>query len=210
VCVVLQINKFLPHVVAVGRQGTGKDALLVWDIYNLFYFKRSIFEPYFFIHGYHNYENEPVNVYSNCHLYLPYTPIKSVRDVEEAHDGVLYLHDLDLWFNSRGYLSKKDNPELLRLVNDMRKRNLQLRGSCHRIDSIDVKLRTLIHYWVVPDLVFIDKEKDLLDFDNYNIMYKVYDSDRVFLSNGFLDFFDFKRSVMFYNTNEEVRELVKG
>lgn len=201
------IKKFLPHVIGVGKQGTGKDVLLVSDIKKMITEGKSIFEHFYSMDGYYYYENRPKRVYSNMSLKMDYIPLKTVKDVETASDGILYISDLDLWFNSRGFLTKKDNPELLRLVNDMRKRGLQLRGSCHRVNSIDVKLRTLIHFWFEPKMVLIGKDPSKRS--SYGVSYTFYDAYRSELGNGFLDSESYKENTEFYDTDEEVKELEK-
>lgn len=147
----------IEHRMVYGKQGCGKDLLIVAWLYWLV-------------------KETQKTIYSNSPLSFTYKPIRTVKDIEDARNGVLYLHDMDLLFNSRDFILKRNQSKqesLLELVNNMRKHGLQLIGSCHRPRNIDVKLRTLISYWINPRLVRVGP--DDTNLWHYVIYYDVMD-----------------------------------
>lgn len=146
-----------PHVLFFNKQRTFKDFVLVKDIFDHVRKKESIFDNWFKMEYCEYYERDIRNVYANCWLDSSYFPsgvkfevVDSVEQVDGLRDGILYLHDIEMIFNSRGKLSDKDMIQLLKIVNNAGKHRVQIRGSCHRDMSVDVKLRSLINLWVKP------------------------------------------------------------
>lgn len=141
----------IKHTLVFGKQGCGKDLLIIGWLYHAF--------------------NEGKTIYANSELKFPYEKIESVKDIEGARNGLLYLHDVDLLFNSREW--KTADKGLLELVNNMRKHRLSLFASCHRVKSIDVKVRSLINYFIQPRMVQVGENKENLW--HWNIVYDVFD-----------------------------------
>lgn len=179
----------IKHIIVFGKQGTGKDLLIVsWLT------QKSL---------------ENVKIYSNSKLNIPHEFISSVRDIQEARDGWLYLHDIDLLFNSRDFALKKNQNKqetLLGLVNNMRKHGLTLVASCHRPKNIDVKLRTLIGYWVSPRMICVGPDRTNLW--DWTILYDVYDEFGQFSHTARLS--GLPTFAENYDTYDTVRPLVES
>jgi len=177
------------HTVVYGKQGCGKDMLIVHWLME------------------HNMQGK--KIFANADLKIPHTRINTMQDVENSHDGVLYLHDMDLLFNSRDFILKKEQGKqehILELVNNMRKRKLQLYGSCHRPKNIDVKLRTLIHYWISPKMQCIGQDKTNLW--NWIIKYDVFDEFEQFMYTAVIRNLPWIATK--YDTYETVKQLTNN
>jgi hypothetical protein len=178
----------IKHVVILGKQGTGKDLLankFVWDEYN-----------------------KGKTIYANQELYnINYKKIESVNDIDNAFNGILYLHDIDLIFNSRDFMLGNKNTEagLLEIVNNLRKQKLELIATCHRPKSIDVKVRTLINYWIIPELILEGKDEN--NFYDYIIKYKIYDEYQDYIGMHFIGNLPFYCKN--YDTNARVKQLIR-
>ena len=205
----LEVKPFSPHVLAVGKQRATKDIVLVADIYHLVHHKRSIFHNFFCKEQYYAYNREVGTVYANCELdktvFPNYKRVDTVAEVESAHDGILFVHDADQWFNSRDILFKKNNEQLLTLINNMGKRRLQGRFSAHRKKSVDVKLRSLMTLVIEPKPIVVGDWRYL---DNYVSHYKVYDSCDKKIGEGAQD--RLQEYAMLYDTEEEVKSIKTG
>ncbi len=179
----------IKHVIVFGKQGTGKDLLIVsWLT---------------------QFNEQGTKIYSNSELKFSYEEIKSVKDISDARDGYLYLHDIDLLFNSRDFMLKKNQDKqetLLHLVNNMRKHGLTLIASCHRPKNIDVKLRTLIGFWVQPRMIQIGPDKSNLW--DWIIIYDVFDEFNKFSHSARLD--ALPMFAVNYDTYDCVRPLVSA
>ncbi len=174
----------IKHTLVFGKQGSGKDLLIVGWLYRA--------------------QLEGKVIYSNSPLEFPHKSIDSVSDVEEARDGILYLHDMDLIFNSRDFKNNSDSKNgLLELVNNMRKHGLSLYGSCHRPKSIDVKVRTLVNYWINPRMVRVGDDPSNLW--HYNIIYDVFDEFGLFSHSAVAK--DLPVYAGLYNTYDCVKAL---
>lgn len=178
-------NDDIKHIIIFGKQGKGKDLFAV------------------------SYLADHINkrkVYSNSPLKFPYYGVHSIRDIELARDGYLYLHDMDLIFNSRDFILKRNQDKqegLLEIVNNMRKHGLSLIGTCHRQKSIDVKVRSLINYWIQTDLVLIgDDDTNMYD---YVIKFDVWDEYGNFIYSGTVS--NLPKYAVMYDTDDCVKPL---
>jgi hypothetical protein len=166
----------------------------------------SLFEPYFFKESLFNYQRIIKHVFSNVWLDERYFPsfekIESIEQVDSLRDGILYLSDIERLFNSRGSLTDKQMNELIDIVDNAGKHQIQVRGSSHRSMSVDVKIRTIVNLWVEPEPYPVG---DYGKLENYVVCLRVYDGEMHKLGRFAVD--ELNRYANLYNTNEESRRL---
>jgi len=196
-----------PHVLFTGKQRTCKDIIIVKDIFSHVRDGVSLFDIWFQIEHLDLYERKIRNVFSNCWLDDSYFPsdvnfevVSDVGMIDDLRDGILYLTDVEMLFNSRGRFSDKDMVALLEIVNNAGKHRVQIRGSCHRDMSVDVKLRSLINLWVSPIPYHGDNT-----LNSYTVACEIYDSDLKKIGFDVVD--GLHRVAPLYNTNEESRRF---
>lgn len=192
-----------PHVLMVGKQRSCKDIVLVKDIFTHVRDKRSIFDLWFEKEFLDLYERNVNRVFANCWLDDSYFPgdvsfefVDSIEQIDGLRDGILYLHDLEMIFNSRGKFSDKDMLALLEIVNNAGKHRVMIRGSCHRNMSVDVKLRSLINLWCEPVPYHTDNS-----LNSYTVALNIFDCDLVRVGFDVVD--GLHRFASLYDTNEE-------
>lgn len=178
----IDIKPFYFHISFVNWQGSGKDLLINADLYSMYFDKRSIFDDIIrLIFKRYYYCSEIRNLYANCKLNKEvfgddYYLVKSKQDILDSHDGILYLHDAELYFKNIGMNMRTDSNDIIQFINNKRKDKISLRLSMHRFMSIHVRVRELIPMWVKPDM-YCDDLRDYSKLNNYQIFYKVYDCD---------------------------------
>ena len=204
-----KIKPCFPHLLFIGKQRCGKDLLILHDVFHIIKYGKSIFHPYLQKENLDFYETSS-KIFANCNLdtnvFSDFYRIKTIEDIEKASGpALLWIHDADLWFNSRNIFmtNKKDNSKLLHLVNNMGKLGLSARISCHRRNSLDVKLRQLMNLKILPKMVC--RSKDRTDFTEWEIHFKVFDEWDMFLGKGRIT--DIHKIADYYNTEEVVEEL---
>lgn len=136
-----RIHKPLFNIMIWGLQGEGKDLLAIkWC---LDYFKKGH------------------KVYTNQDVSFQEKKIESFEDLRGASGtiekhGVLYLHDVDLIFNSRDLMLRRysqENEGVLEIINNSRKNHLVCFFTTHRIKNVDVKIRSICKYLIIPRLM---------------------------------------------------------
>lgn len=205
----MKIKNCYPHIIFIGKQRTGKDRLILEEIYNMLVYNFNIFERFLLQENLDFYPKEDLKVYANLDLDKKVFPnfrrLNNMDDVENAYGpGYLWIHDSDDWFDSRDIWNSKKNKRMLHIVNNMAKRKLMGRFSCHRINSLDIKLRSLMNLKVLPNMVCIGHDRTI--FNNWIIQYDVFNEWDKKIGNGILN--DLVTNANFYNTEEEVRELI--
>jgi len=111
-----------------------------------------------------------VPIYSNYHLEYPYTPIDTLEDINQIHDGVFLADELWLWCFSRSSQTKL-NQDLIKIVMLNRKRNVTIVYTTQNIIQVDKLLRLVTTTWVEPHIRPIrvpveHKVEDMID-DEY-------------------------------------------
>jgi hypothetical protein len=173
----IKIYPFIFHIAVVNWQGSGKDLMINADIYEMYRNHKSIFDEIIrYVFNRPKYVGSAGNIYANCKLNKVYGDdyyhVESYQDIKEAHDGILYLHDAERYFNSLGLNMRSEDGKLIDFINNKRKDNIMLRLSLHRFTSIHVRIRELIPMWVLPDLFVIpNSDEDFMR--NYVVRYKV-------------------------------------
>lgn len=204
---IVRLHEGYPHVLFFQQQGKYKDISIVKDIYDHCKNKVSIFEPFLFMESQFNYCRDIKHVFSNCWLDDSFFPgverINSIEQVDTLRDGVLFIHDLERLFNSRGSLTDKDMNVLVDMVNNARKHRIMIRGSCHREMSIDVKLRSLACLWVSPEPYPVG---DYWIMNDYRIILTVFNNWSV-KPIGVLPLNDLYAYADLYDTVEESKAL---
>lgn len=192
------IKPDISHKICVGKQGSCKDLLIVSWVFD-------------------EYRRRGCKVYSVGELFgIDYVRVRCFDDLLNARGdpdnvGIVYWHDMDLEFDSRSSMrNTSKQTKLLFIVNQLRKRNLVLYGSIHRINSIDVKVRSLIRYWVVPEKLYLG---DLFgggksNMYNYMARYTIFDEYGLEVGKGFLSGADMVRYCVCYNTYEEIGSIL--
>lgn len=183
------------HILAVGKQGDGKDLLLVSFLYNE--------------------HKKGSKIYSNTWLDFPFKEVNSMNDIVENIDpsdkNCLYLHDVDQIYSSRTFMvdkkKYKNSVEILsHITNNCRKLNTQLLISAHRYKNIEVLIRVLLKYVVKCRMVRLEYTAPK-NFYDYGIFYRVFDTDL-----NKVVYKDLLRNLPFYakkfNTLDMVKPLV--
>lgn len=205
----VRIRPCYPHVIWVNKQRSFKDITIVKDIYDQMYGDGTSFHNFFLKENSSWYERRPKRVFANCWLdesYFDCEYVSSKEQIDSCHDGILYLHDLELLFDSRASLKRSAMDELIDLVNNAGKNHLQIRASGHRRMSIDVKLRSLVTLWVETFPSYDGKEEgvDML-LENFVVFTKVYNCDLEPIGN--VVFKDLNGVCGLYDTDEKVKLL---
>lgn len=204
----IKMNPFYFHICVVNWQGSGKDLLINADIFNMYFKGKSIFDDIIslvFKRPY--YKKDIENIYSNCKLNKDvfeddYYLISNKKDVLEAHDGVLYLHDAELYFKNIGMNMRSENNDMIKFINDKRKDRIFFRMSLHRFLSIHVRVRELLHMWIKPD-IFYGGLKEKYYMKDFVINYRVYTCDgRRLCSNVLTNLYEYSG---LYDTEEKAK-----
>lgn len=137
----IRIHEPLFNVMIWGLQGEGKDLLAIkWCL---------------------DYHKKGHKVYTNQEVSFQDGKIESFADLRTAagnieKHGVLYMHDVDLIFNSRDLMLRRyaeENEGVLEIINNSRKNHLICLFTTHRIKNVDVKIRSICKYLVIPRLL---------------------------------------------------------
>lgn len=109
------------------------------------------------------------NVYSNLELNMPSTKINSVKDFMGLRDdpknpGVCYFHDIGALFHSRDFKKSGNKSDARKcLVNNYRKRGMQIIGTLHRENEIDIEIRLIMDFFVYPTVKNIGDPENMED-----------------------------------------------
>lgn len=151
------------------------------------------------------------NVYSNYQLNFPYKRLKRLSDIETANNGILLLDDLEAWLSSRQWKSK-ESQEIMQIILQGGKRNLDLIYSCKRPENIDVLLRDTTDYWVKCNLLPNFVAKDIIDFENkaseienLAVQLEVYDYNVELVNTTYIK--DLEIYCHLYSTYEEISKF---
>ena len=90
-------------------------------------------------------------IYANYKLVFPYTPIKSVRDLENMQEGFFAVDELWLWVDSRASMTKK-NRIVSRILLSSRKRGVHLAYTTQSFIQVDKKVRNVTDFIAKPIL----------------------------------------------------------
>lgn len=207
----MEINPFIFHLNTVNWNGSGKDLMLNADIFELYTSGKSLFDEIIrFVFNRPYYYTDIEGIYANCKMNSvfgdDYYRVKSYQDIKDAENGVLYLHDCEVYFNSLGMNMRSEDGKLIKFINNKRKDNIIFRMSLHRFMSIHVRVRELIPCWIIPDLFLVPNmnEKRMND---YVVKYRVCDCDGFTLFENILE--GLPKYAKLYDTLEKADILSK-
>lgn len=149
------------------------------------------------------------NVYSNYHLNFPYTPLRCIDDIQQAHDGLVLFDDLEQWLSSRNW-KKAENTQVLQIILQGGKRRLTVLFSCKRPENVDVLLRDTVDYWcrctMVPKNINSPSlEEDIKQLENLLVQIEVFDDNVDPVNVTYIDNLELFGSL--YSTREEIEKL---
>lgn len=201
------ISKFL----FIGQERSGKDLLILKNLYNLKKYGKSIFHDAMILknqHLYINYDKIYFNGWLDKRIFPNYNRLRSIADIEECHHGFVWISDADLWFNSR--LSMKNlgvaDQMIMQLITTMGKRQCTCFFSGKRPKNLDIKIRTLCNFKVECEMICI-KPEDEWKLKNWIIHYTVFDEDDNYIIDGIADKLD--EVCNYYNTEEIIENIIK-
>jgi len=146
---------------------------------------------YFALRNYHKQRQ----LFMNYHLKkLPYTYVKSPEDILNMRDGFAGLDELWTWADSRISSSKK-NKFITLVLAKSRKRGINICYSVQYFKSVDIRIRTVTDFLVLPRLNEKETVCSAFVYTNHGMQLQ-----RVF---------KFKTAPIFdlYDTKEEVEEF---
>jgi hypothetical protein len=121
-----------------GDQGSGKTLTLV-------------LAARMYLHdGFSIFVNFPLN-----EEYIPYTPIKTIADLQSATGGLLAMDEFYTWMDSRGSQTKQ-NKAASYLIFYTRKKMLDFFYTTHRFGHVDKRVRRLTDRRLMP-MMSLDK-----------------------------------------------------
>lgn len=147
------------------------------------------------------------DIYSNYTLkHIPFTPVRSLSDINKVRSGWLILDEVWLWLFSRTSMSKM-NQELMKIIMLNRKRDVNIVYTAQLKRTVDVILRDVTTYFVHPKVEnFIFKRKDGKKVENAGLSYFVIDPyGRI--SNEKVLPFPVETYGQFFDTREEIEDL---
>jgi len=153
------------------------------------------------------------NINSNFHLKtIDYNPIETLEDVDNVRDGVLLLDEMQLWVHARSGMSKL-NQDLLRIIMMSRKRGLILFYTSQLYRTVDVLLREVTDYIIMPNIIPIRQADErgkptdkVLDFALCFQMFDIYKNPVCSIAlKKPLDVYG-----SWYDTKEEIKSLTRG
>ena len=95
---------------------------------------------------------ENIPIYANYHLTIPYTPIDSLEDIDQIHDGIFLADELWLWCFSRSSMTRM-NQDLIKIVMLNRKRGVTIAYTTQTIGQADKLLRNVTNTWIEPHIM---------------------------------------------------------
>ena len=128
------------HILIVGKPGTYKDVTAV-----KFCFDRQI--------------SKDAMIYSNLNLVMKHKVISNIDDIINLHGdnwnpSTFYYHDIGNLFHSRNFKAKGNIVDARKsLVNNYRKRGINIIGTLHRENEIDIEIRRIMDVFVYPYVV---------------------------------------------------------
>lgn len=141
----------IEHILIIGKPGTYKDITAVKFCQDSFIFDGS-------------------SIYSNLTLGFKHILVSKYKDLEDLKGdnwkpGIVFLHDIGFYFHSRDF--KNRNLEQIdarkSLINNYRKRGLQILGTLHREKEIDIEIRLIIDWFIYPSVFNVGDENNMED-----------------------------------------------
>jgi len=169
-------------------------------------------------------------IYANYHLNYDYTPVTSMDDMFQMKNGLFLADELWRWLQSRRSM-RKDQLEILSdVVENLRKRNMDMIFSTHHPMHIDTMVRRVTTHYIIPKIIplvvpdndllsqFIDDKEELKDAyiavkdiishpENYAVHVTIYDEMDYPIRTFMLENLEFWGSM--YDTRQEIGQLNK-
>lgn len=123
-----------------GRPGTGKTVFLVMKIVN--YLNR----------GLHVYTNVDLNLRVDDIRFPLYHYIESLEDIVDIREGKVVLDEIQTYLNSRNW--DKLDVKFQLLLQQHRKRGLDIIGATQSVKRADIVFRELVHYFYTVSKLF--------------------------------------------------------
>lgn len=174
-------------------------------------------------------------IYSNYHVNYAYEPIVSYDDLDKMRDGLFLADELWRWLLSRRSMRKDNIAILCDIVENLRKRNMDMIFSTHHPMHIDPMVRRVTTNYMIPQIIpihVIDREclhekaekmgwnaekenqvycnlKEVLtqNPENYGILVRTYNEIDELMSTYQLNNLSFWGGL--YDTREEIGKLKK-
>ena len=116
-----------------------------------------------------------VKIYANYDLKIPYTPVKTIKDVLNMKEGFFAGDELWNWLDSRTSMKKK-NQIVGNFLLTSRKRGVNFAFTTQTFGQIDLRIRRVCDFIAMPNLTVDEKICRLVIFSNPSLqlvkMYK--------------------------------------
>lgn len=104
-------------------------------------------------------------IYSNYKLSYPFKPITCLEDIEDMSEGFACLDELWLWMDARMSATKR-NKAIAQILLKSRKRDISIGFTTQAFRQVDVRMRHITDYLVMPELISKNKWCILRFFEN--------------------------------------------
>lgn len=159
------------------------------------------------------FEENGYNINSNFHLKtIDYNPIETLDDIDKVRNGVLLLDEMQLWVHARSGMSKL-NQDLLKIIMMSRKRGLILFYTSQLYRTVDVLLREVTDYIIMPNIIPVkevdNRGKITEDVSDFVLCFELLDIYLNSLCRIVLNK-PLEHYGSWYDTKEEVKSLTRG
>jgi len=96
--------------------------------------------------------NAGIPIYSNYDLKFKYNPIIEFEDIENMKEGFAVLDELWLWMDARMSITKR-NRAISEILLKSRKRKISIGYTAQSFRQVDIRLRHVTDYLVMPDML---------------------------------------------------------
>jgi hypothetical protein len=105
-------------------------------------------------------------IYSNYQLAYPYQPVSSMKQLYRMRNGVFLADELWRWVMSRQSMKKENISVLSDIVENLRKRNMDMIFSTHHPMHVDAMVRRVTTHYLIPYKVPL-KDIDRTEYIEY-------------------------------------------
>lgn len=152
------------------------------------------------------------NIFANYHLNIPYTHVGSLMDLKLVKDGIVIFDDAERLVSSK-FLSNRDKKDVLNVLIDSGKHNVDCWFICKRLEEVDKSIRSVCQKFIRVTLQLkydVMSADDYLDLSRYldNYLVKLEMFDRYNLNKSeLIEYIDYLPwwSFNLYETTEEVQ-----
>ncbi len=146
-----------------------------------------------------------LRVYANYDIKIPYTPIRTVRDILAMQDGFFAGDELWSWIDCRASMQKK-NMVIGNFLLTSRKRDVNFAFTAQSFNQIDIRIRRVCDFLAVPHLTIDEKICRLLVFSYPSLTpIKTYK----FRTQPIFDLFDTKEVISSLPDEDEDMDIIR-